>query len=359
MQTKLVYVLTCADSGTYIEQALMSVYSARYWNPDAYIVLIVDDRTDLLIRNSRSEILHYISEKKVITFKDSSLSMLYRSRWLKTNVRQLVEGDFLFIDCDTVVTSDLSDIDYVQYDLAMVPDEHLPISEYDEDLQNTIFSYATKLGWNIKNERFYFNSGVMYVKDTSINRDFFKTWHSEWLLSEGVEIKIDQPSLAKTNAIFNHHIRCLPNEWNCLVYMRPLFISKSKILHFWGFRNMSFMYGGCFLDKVKHQGIANKFINKMVLNPIDSLLPFPNMVSSYNLKNYFLAIRNMRKLLNEYAFYIDAKFNSFPWLASMNKVEQYCLYQRLYIVVSCLFYVRHFVKIKLLHRKDNSIVSFR
>ena len=43
MNTKLVYVLTSASDKHYIEQALMAVYSARHWNPDAHIVLVVDD----------------------------------------------------------------------------------------------------------------------------------------------------------------------------------------------------------------------------------------------------------------------------------------------------------------------------
>ena len=65
MKTKLVYVLTCAPEATYIEQALMAVFSARHWNPDAHIVLIVDEKTDRLLIGNRGRILQYITEKIV------------------------------------------------------------------------------------------------------------------------------------------------------------------------------------------------------------------------------------------------------------------------------------------------------
>ena len=72
MRTKLVYVLTCAPEKHYIEQALMSVFSARHWNPDAHIVLLVDDLTDKLLVGKRADVLDYISEKIVVPFDEAS-----------------------------------------------------------------------------------------------------------------------------------------------------------------------------------------------------------------------------------------------------------------------------------------------
>ena len=63
MKTKLVYVLTCAPEATYIEQALISIWSARYHNLDAHIVLLVDDKTNELLVGKRAEVLVYITEK--------------------------------------------------------------------------------------------------------------------------------------------------------------------------------------------------------------------------------------------------------------------------------------------------------
>ena len=66
MKTKLVYVLTCAPDKHYIEQAHISLFSARYHNPDAHIVLIVDQSTDALFVGKRADLLQYLSEKIVV-----------------------------------------------------------------------------------------------------------------------------------------------------------------------------------------------------------------------------------------------------------------------------------------------------
>jgi hypothetical protein len=58
MKTKLVYVLTCAKEATYIEQALISIWSARYHNPDAHIVMLVNDKTNGLLVRKRAEVLY-------------------------------------------------------------------------------------------------------------------------------------------------------------------------------------------------------------------------------------------------------------------------------------------------------------
>ena len=120
MKTKLVYVLTCAPEATYIEQALISIWSARYHNPDAHIVLLVDDKTTQLLVGKRAELLEYITEKVVIPFEDTNATMMYRSRWIKTSVRQLIEGDFLFIDCDTIVAQSLADADNFDCEIGAV-----------------------------------------------------------------------------------------------------------------------------------------------------------------------------------------------------------------------------------------------
>ena len=130
MKTKLVYVLTCASEATYIEQALISIWSARYHNPDAHIVLLVDDLTNQLLVGKRAEVLEYITEKVVIPFEDTNATMMYRSRWIKTSVRQLIEGDFLFIDCDTAVAQSLADADSLDCEIGAVLDCHRPVSKF-------------------------------------------------------------------------------------------------------------------------------------------------------------------------------------------------------------------------------------
>ena len=161
MKTKLVYVLTCAPEATYIEQALISIWSARYHNPDAHIVLLVDDKTNDLLVGKRAEVLEYVTEKVVIPFEDANATMMYRSRWIKTQVRQLVKGDFMFVDCDTVVNKSLEEIDGVEAEAAAVPESNLPIADFHPSLYESMEENAKKIGWNIAGEEYYYSSGLI------------------------------------------------------------------------------------------------------------------------------------------------------------------------------------------------------
>ena len=149
MKTKLVYVLTCASEGNYIEQALLAIWSARYHNPSAQIILFVDDITDGVIYEGRDEILNYVSEKVVIPF-DADKSMVYRSRWIKTSVRRLINGDFLFVDCDTITTRNLDDIDSLSCMMGAVPDSHLSVPEFGRALLKSSKVKVEPVGINLE-----------------------------------------------------------------------------------------------------------------------------------------------------------------------------------------------------------------
>ena len=91
---KFLYILTSNEKDIYYEQTLVSVLSLRHYNPQAFITLLVDDKTDKNLVGFRSEIKNLIDEYKVVPF-DDRLSNMVRSRFLKTNMRNLIEGDFL------------------------------------------------------------------------------------------------------------------------------------------------------------------------------------------------------------------------------------------------------------------------
>ena len=117
MKTKIVYVVISDEDDYYLEQALVSVYSVRLYNPNSQILLLIDSETNATIVGKREAILQYVSQKIVIDVP-KQYSKMQKSRFLKTTLRQYIEGDFLFIDSDTIITGDLSDIDDISFDIA-------------------------------------------------------------------------------------------------------------------------------------------------------------------------------------------------------------------------------------------------
>ena len=310
MKTKLVYVLTCAPEATYIEQALISIWSARYHNSDAHIVLLVDDKTNELLVGKRAEILKYISEKQVITFEDTNASMMYRSRWIKTQVRELVDGDLLFVDSDTIIHHPLGDIDTIPHDIAAVPESNLPISQFHPSLFQPMSDTAHKIGWNLAGEEYYYSSGVIYAKDTPKAHHLFQVWHKYWQDGLKINVPIDQPSLAKANIECGHIIQLIDNRWNCIMFTYPRKAKEAYILHFAAYRNMSFLFSKRVLKYIKENGLT-EYIKYYILNPTQSYIPFDSEFYHYRLKDYISRFSILLKGLKNYATHIDATFGDY------------------------------------------------
>ena len=319
MKTKLVYVLTCAPEATYIEQALMAVFSARHWNPGAHIALMVDDKTDALLTGKRGEILNYISEKIVIPFEDTSLTPMYRSRWIKTQVRQLIKGDFMFVDCDTICQRPLNDIDNFDCEIGAVLESHLRVSEFCDALHRSAQSVNEKIGVDIDAERLYFSSGVLYVKDTEMTHILYDIWHRFWKEGNEMGLKIDQPSLAKANREMGHVIQQIPDTYNCILFTQPPFVQEAHILHIAAYQNPSFLFTDKVLKYVKENGIGNEWLQQMILHPCATMMP-----SDYNLKYSTWCERRqwcieLSKAWKGYGENIDSMYADFQMLSSLRK----------------------------------------
>lgn len=273
MKTKLVYVLTCAPEATYIEQALMSVWSARHWNPDAHIVLITDNLTDKLLIGKRAEILNYISEKIVVPFEDDSLSMMYRSRFIKTSVRQLIDGNFLFIDSDTIVCKSLADVDDFACEVGAVYESHLPIRDWHPGLLAAASKACAVIDVDLPHEPEYFSSGVLFVKDVDISYRLYDGWHHFWLESVAKGSGIDQPSLAKASRDLGYVIKRIPDSYNCILFTEPQHTREAHILHIAAFRNPSVLFTETTLGNIRKNGLQDDVI-QLICKPCESFLPF-------------------------------------------------------------------------------------
>lgn len=342
MKTKLVYVLTCAPEATYIEQALMAVWSARYHNPDAHIMLLTDDLTEKLLVGTRGELLNYISEKIVVPF-DVEKNMHYRSRWLKTSVRELIEGDYLFIDCDTITMCDLSHIEDIDADIAMVRDENINIADEDYAAAKPMIDNCNKVGVDITKEKYYFNSGVMYVRDNEITHKLYEAWHQYW--QDGVEkgINLDQPTFAKANNACGRPVVLLEDRWNCIVQTQIAEVYSAYILHFW--HSVSFLFFDKCMQQIRKQGLSD-ILKYYILHPTCTFLPADNRIYHYKAKDYSQFYKHLKRALKDYGKHIDSTYADFGMHMRSDKLIMWCLRHRLtgcaslFIVLSKLYRVK-------------------
>ena len=312
MVTKLVYVLTCAPEKHYIEQALISVFSARHWNPDAHIVLVVDDKTDSLLVGKRALIMDYVSEKIVVPFENATLSPMYRSRWMKTSVRHLVEGRYLFIDCDTIVAGPLDAVDGMKMEVGAVPDALLPVKEYSRSMYAPINNRAKVVGYDLSKEEYHFNSGVMLVEASEGANKLYDLWHSCWLASTEKKLTVDQPALARANVEMDHIIQPMDVRYNCIVYTQNVFTREAKILHISSYRNPSFIFSDKVLGFIQENGLDNEWLLSSILNPCSTFLPFDYDVLHSNSKQRRMWREEIARTSKGYGRVIDSSFEDFP-----------------------------------------------
>lgn len=211
MKTKIIYTLVSDESDYYYEQALMSLHSLRLHHPSlVVVVLVVDETTNNTLKGKREEIKKYVNNIVSVHVPDE-YDKKQSSRYLKTNLRQYVRGDYLFIDCDTVICKSLSEIDKIEASIAMVSDINGDLPLKDE----TIIKRCETAGFGNLEGKPYFNSGVIYAKDTPEVHHFYEEWHNNWKVSVNKSIVFDQLALCKTNADNGYLINELPAIWNC------------------------------------------------------------------------------------------------------------------------------------------------
>lgn len=269
MKTKLIYSVVSSIDNYYLEQAFISIYSLKIHNPNAKVALVIDEGTLFVYNQNKTEIKNLIDELIVVKV-DQSLSNLQKSRFLKTNLRNYINGDFLFIDSDTIICDKLDEIDTFDFDMGAVKDRH-------QEIKNNLskkYIYPTTDYFGIEfssEDQLYLNSGVIYVKDNNNTKIFYDEWHRQWRKGLSNKISIDQPSFKKASLLHPNVIRELDGEWNCQILDGGLsYLSKAKIIHYYasGKETGDYPYllkNDRLYEKVRKEGIT-KDIHTLIIH---------------------------------------------------------------------------------------------
>ena len=285
MRTQIVYSLVSDSNDNFLEQLLISTYSVKLHNKEVHIVLVIDEESDKSLTSDRQKALVYIDEKIVV--KTPELGKKSRSRWLKTSIRQIVKGDYLFIDTDTIIAGDLSEIDNIDSRISAVLDRHLSLDKNQRG--EAIIKQCRKSGWNPEEKDYkYFNSGVMLVKECPEAHELYKKWHEIWESSYNRGIDIDQPALGLANKRVGYVIHELGGTWNCQVLGNGLrFMHDAKIIHYYNTDNRTSLHSNPYIFSNKNfQNIIKE--NKYVLSD-DLMKLVSSPYSQFSVSNEIIA----------------------------------------------------------------------
>lgn len=273
---KFVYALISSESDYYAEQAALSMHSLRLHNPDAHIVLVTDDLTLNTLEGGRALVKNYIDECVIVNSPDG-FSPKQRSRVIKTTLRQKLEGDFLFLDSDTIVMGSLKELESFECDVAAVYAQH----SNSPDVYSSIYKHWDSEGQHWHMTKYYSarevdpaekakirchcNSGVMLCRDTENAHRLFELWHKYWLESSTkYDWHSDQCDLWRADAVLGGILTELPGIYNCqIVYPKIAlrYLYDCKIMHYFStsrnFYNFVFRREDV-LEDVRRNGINAK-----------------------------------------------------------------------------------------------------
>mgnify|MGYP004566389871 FL=1 len=272
-----VYVLVSGKNDLYYEQALMSTYSLRNLMPDANIILLVDNKTENSINSpllKRGEIKKYVTKMISVNF-DEKVSNVERSRLIKTSIPEYVDDDFLYIDCDTIIAEELSEIEKIPYKTAGILDGHVML---DEHIHKKYFlERDKKLGFHgTKAAGCNINGGVIFARKSEESENLFKAWNEAWKYSAYKKHDFhDQSALNEANYRTGLKMQLLDGKWNCQPSHGGLaFLKDAKIIHYYSseFSGINYIPYYKLADKelqnrIKAEGKIPEDVKKMIDDP--------------------------------------------------------------------------------------------
>lgn len=268
MKTKLVYVVVCKPSNIYFEQCFASAWSAKYHNPDICIVVVMDLDSRNGISPLAYENFSSLVDEEIFHEFDSSVSNIERSRWLKTNLRALVSGDFLYLDSDTLISGSLSSLDSLTCSVGFVSDWN---SSLNQNISRFYYKKEMKKMFNqeMRMEGCYFNGGVFYAKDNKKAHQFLNTWHKNWRYCQSRGYYRDQLSLLKTTQDFHHLVDEIDGTYNSQLAASLQYFSSARILHFY---HLDFSYpfspffGKKIYEQIKTESCISQNLQDMIIH---------------------------------------------------------------------------------------------
>lgn len=230
MKTQIVYVLVSSDKDVFLEELWASVWSLRQYEPDVTVNVVVDEPTAKRVK-ANEELMSLVTNV-VVADVPEKYTPKERSREIKTRIRELIKGDFFYIDTDTIICKPLGEIDNCEYDVAGIPDSNAFLNEHIFS-KGMLGSVRHVFGTDISNCDYLINGGVIYVKDNEVAHELFRRWNKNWTYScfkKGNSQ--DQPALWQSNHEMGNVMKLLPDIYNCQVAMSLQYFADAAIVHF-------------------------------------------------------------------------------------------------------------------------------
>ena len=286
MDLKIVYCLTSSGGDLYEAMTRVSLATVRLTNPTARIEIATGQQTHQALHATGSQLLR--EADAVHGFHTPDGPPTFRNRFVKTQLRLLLSGPFLFLDSDTVVRKPLTPLLNLQAVIAAAPNhsaDTLAEQIWSEDQAN-----LNTMGWQVREP--YVNGGVIWYADTPAAHRFAEAWHRNWLANvERTGRYRDQPALNHSLQESAANVTTLEHRWNAQVQGAPKVAKGAFIWHLYLEWNPETIFE---FKRLLKRGLANPDSFEPVAIA-RSLLSKPHPWCSRNWIDDWLSSRMIRK----------------------------------------------------------------
>ncbi len=224
---KVVYAVVATPGSPFLNWAAASAYVAKTLKCVSSVVLCTDAETLKLAKSLDHHIIRIVDD--IVVAPEFKGTARERSRWVKTQIRSMVSGDFVFIDADAVPVAEFPEMMAHGHDFAAV-EADAPFSA----IAQWYVPAAAKLNWKI-NHDLHYSSGVFFLRDNDVTQAFGRSWNRKWLEWKGIDksgVIADQPSF--NSAVFESDMKCLtlPTRFNIPLFTAFQRTDDPRIFHY-------------------------------------------------------------------------------------------------------------------------------
>lgn len=234
---KVVYVLSAAGWNRYAKMTWLSASSVRRVQPNVDITVLVDDDTWDHSRSALAPLEQVVD--RLIRVETGLVDKVRSGMTMKTLARQVVDGDYIFVDCDIIATSPFADMLEGTEHFAACLDCNLPPGS-PQLVPRRYRELLNRLGWVTEMPR-YVNTGVLASKDTAESRQLSIEWTRRYRICLEHDCWDDQPAFNISIADQQLPVRICPPAYNAMVLIDPALAKHGILLHF--FASHANVYG--------------------------------------------------------------------------------------------------------------------
>jgi hypothetical protein len=248
------------------------------------IVVVTDPESAETLDRSAPQVRRLVD--RIVVVDAPVADRRLRAFYLKTAFRRFVDGDVVYLDGDTLVIRPIADVLEADAEVGAVLDFNHDGPWFPPQLRDAYL----ELGWTYPLE-YYFNSGVLLLRDTAAVRAFSEEWSRRWFLLVEKGLPGDQEAFV--TALYSTPVRWqrLPTPFNAITTKRNYRFRDARVLHFFG--SVEEQRGTIFEHLLRHLAATGAFDERAYRRALRQGHPWGPRVEPWQLwrsRNYGRAV---------------------------------------------------------------------